>query len=105
MASATPAFLYGSLLFVGIFVSILFITASVLIMYYKQISEGYEDQKRFDIMTRVGLDNAQIRKTIHFQVLAVFFLPLVMAAVHIAFAFPMISNCSCCWAWGTRRCS
>lgn len=84
--------LYGSLLFVGIFVSILFITASVLIMYYKQISEGYEDQKRFDIMTRVGLDNAQIRKTIHFQVLAVFFLPLVMAAVHIAFAFPMISK-------------
>ncbi|WP_298070466.1 ABC transporter permease [uncultured Faecalibaculum sp.] len=84
--------LYGSLLFVGIFVSILFIIASVLIMYYKQISEGYEDQKRFDIMTRVGLDNAQIRKTIHFQVLAVFFLPLVMAAVHIAFAFPMISK-------------
>lgn len=84
--------LYDSLLFVGIFVSILFITASVLIMYYKQISEGYEDQKRFDIMTRVGLDNAQIRKTIHFQVLAVFFLPLVMAAVHIAFAFPMISK-------------
>ena len=84
--------LYGSLLFVGIFVSILFITASVLIMYYKQISEGYEDQKRFDIMTRVGLDNAQIRKTIHFQVLAVFFLPLVMAADHIAFAIAMISK-------------
>ena len=84
--------IYGSFLFVGIFVSILFVMASVLIMYYKQISEGFEDQKRFDIMTRVGLDNRQIRKTIHFQVLAVFFLPLAMAGIHVAFAFPMISK-------------
>lgn len=84
--------MYGSFLFVGIFVSILFVMASVLIMYYKQISEGFEDQKRFDIMTRVGLDNRQIRKTIHFQVLAVFFLPLAMAGIHVAFAFPMISK-------------
>ncbi len=83
--------MYGSFLFVGIFVSILFVMASVLIMYYKQISEGFEDQKRFDIMTRVGLDNRQIRKTIHFQVLAVF-LPLAMAGIHVAFAFPMISK-------------
>ncbi|WP_289221254.1 ABC transporter permease [Faecalibaculum rodentium] len=84
--------MYGSFLFVGIFVSILFVMASVIIMYYKQISEGFEDQKRFDIMTRVGLDNRQIRKTIHFQVLAVFFLPLAMAGIHVAFAFPMISK-------------
>lgn len=84
--------MYGSFLFVAIFVSILFVMASVLIMYYKQISEGFEDQKRFDIMTRVGLDNRQIRKTIHFQVLAVFFLPLAMAGIHVAFAFPMISK-------------
>lgn len=84
--------MYGSFLFVGIFVSILFVMASVLIMYYKQISEGFEDQKRFDIMTRVGLDNRQIRKTIHFQVLAVFFLPLAMAGIYVAFAFPMISK-------------
>ncbi|WP_285944939.1 ABC transporter permease [Faecalibaculum rodentium] len=84
--------MYGSFLFVGIFVSILFVMASVLIMYYKQISEGFEDQKCFDIMTRVGLDNRQIRKTIHFQVLAVFFLPLAMAGIHVAFAFPMISK-------------
>lgn len=84
--------MYGSLLFVGIFVSVLFVMASVLIMYYKQISEGFEDQKRFDIMTRVGLDNSQIRKTIRFQVLAVFFLPLIMAGIHVAFAFPMISK-------------
>ncbi len=84
--------MYGSFLFVGIFVSILFVMASVLIMYYKQISEGFEDQKRFDIMTRVGLDNRQIRKTIHFQVLAVFSLPLAMAGIHVAFAFPMISK-------------
>ena len=84
--------LYASFLFIGIFLSFLFIMATVLIMYYKQITEGYEDKKRFEIMKKVGLDKREVKKTINSQVLTVFFLPLVVAAIHIVFAFPMIEK-------------
>lgn len=84
--------LYAGFLFIGIFLSFLFIMATVLIMYYKQITEGYEDKKRFEIMQKVGLDKREVKKTINSQVLTVFFLPLVVAAIHIVFAFPMIEK-------------
>lgn len=84
--------LYASFLFIGIFLSFLFIMATVLIMYYKQITEGYEDKKRFEIMQKVGLDKREVKKMINSQVLTVFFLPLVVAAIHIVFAFPMIEK-------------
>ena len=84
--------LYASFLFICIFLSFLFIMATVLIMYYKQITEGYEDKKRFEIMQKVGLNKREVKKTINSQVLTVFFLPLVVAAIHIVFAFPMIEK-------------
>ena len=84
--------LYGGLFFLGIFLGILFMMATILIIYYKQISEGYEDRERFAIMQKVGMSQEEIRKTIHSQVLTVFFLPLVTAVIHIAFAFPVITK-------------
>ena len=66
--------------------------ATVLIIYYKQISEGYDDKERFNIMQKVGLSKAEIKKSINRQILMVFFLPLVFAVIHIAFAFPMITK-------------
>lgn len=82
--------LVGGLLFVGVFLGTLFIMATILIIYYKQISEGYDDKDRFTIMEKVGMDKREIRRTIRSQVLTVFFLPLLMAGVHTVFAFPMI---------------
>lgn len=82
--------LVGGLLFVGVFLGTLFIMATILIIYYKQISEGYDDKERFTIMEKVGMDKREIRRTIRSQVLTVFFLPLIMAGIHTAFAFPMI---------------
>lgn len=82
--------LVGGLLFVGVFLGTLFIMATILIIYYKQISEGYDDKERFQIMEKVGMDKREIRKAIRSQVLTVFFLPLLMAGIHTAFAFPMI---------------
>ena len=82
--------LYAGFLFIGIFLSVLFIMAAILILYYKQISEGYEDQNRFSIMQKVGLDHHEVRHVIHSQVLMVFFLPILVAGIHIAFAFPLI---------------
>ncbi|MCM1545108.1 MAG: ABC transporter permease [Ruminococcus sp.] len=82
--------LYGSLFFLGILLGIVFVFAAVLIIYYKQISEGYEDQSRFEIMQNVGMSKKEIKKSINSQVLTVFFLPLLMSAMHLAFAFPMI---------------
>jgi putative ABC transport system permease protein len=82
--------LYGSLFFLGILLSVVFIFAAVLIIYYKQISEGYEDQSRFEIMQKVGMTNEEIRRSINSQVLTVFFMPLLMAGLHLAFAFPLI---------------
>ena len=81
---------YGGLFFLGIILSIVFIFAAVLIIYYKQISEGYEDQARFDIMQKVGMSKHDIRKSINSQLLTVFFLPLIGAGLHLSFAFPMI---------------
>lgn len=82
--------LYGGLFFLGIMLSIVFLFAAVLIIYYKQISEGYEDQARFEIMQKVGMTDRDIRKSINSQLLTVFFLPLVLAAIHLSFAFPII---------------
>lgn len=84
--------LYAGFLFIGIFLSILFVMATVLILYYKQISEGYEDQSRFEIMQKVGMGHHEVRKVIRSQVLMVFFLPLAMSALHIAFAFPIVNQ-------------
>lgn len=81
---------YSGLFFIGIFLSLLFIVATVLIIYYKQISEGYDDRSRFEIMKKVGLDKREIRRSINSQVLTVFFLPLVTAGIHTAFAFPIM---------------
>ncbi|MCU6762203.1 FtsX-like permease family [uncultured Roseburia sp.] len=84
--------LYGGMFFIGIFLSMIFLIATILIIYYKQISEGLEDARRFEIMQKVGLTKAEIKKSIRSQVLMVFFLPLVMAGIHSAFAFPIISR-------------
>ena len=83
---------FGGLFFLGIMLSIVFILAAVLIIYYKQISEGYEDQSRFEIMQKVGMTKKDIRKSINSQMLTVFFLPLLFAIVHLGFAFPMINK-------------
>lgn len=83
---------YGGLFFLGLFLGALFIMATVLIMYYKQISEGYDDKERFAIMQKVGLSKEEIKKSIKSQVLIVFFLPLVAAVIHIAFAFKVITK-------------
>lgn len=79
-------------LFLGIMLSAAFLCAAVLSMYYKQITEGYEDQARFDVMRKVGLSLRMIRQSINSQILTVFFLPLVVAGVHLAFAFPMLTK-------------
>ena len=84
--------MYGGFFFLGIFLGTLFLMATVLIIYYKQISEGYEDQKRFEIMQKVGMSRREIKKAIGSQVLIVFFLPLVTACIHIIGAFKMISK-------------
>lgn len=84
--------LYGGLFFLGLFLGFLFIMATVLIMYYKQVSEGYDDKQRFEIMQKVGLSKEEVKKSIKSQVLMVFFLPLLMAIIHIAFAFKVITK-------------
>ena len=81
---------YGGLFFLGIMLSIVFIFAAVAILYYKQLSEGYEDQSRFDIMQKVGMTKGDIRRSINSQLLTVFYLPLLMAGLHLCFAFPFI---------------
>ena len=80
----------GSLLFIGIFLGSLFLLGTAMIIYYKQISEGYEDQNRFEIMQKVGLSHREVRSSIRRQILMVFFLPLLMAMLHISMAFPLI---------------
>lgn len=84
--------LFGGIFFLGIFLSILFLAATVLIIYYKQVTEGYEDEARFEIMRKVDMTAKDIRKSINSQMLTVFFLPLVTAAVHTAFAFPIVQK-------------
>lgn len=82
--------MYGGFLFLGMFLGILFLAATALIIYYKQVSEGYEDRKRFEIMQQVGMSRREVRETINSQVRMVFFLPLAVAALHILMAFSMI---------------
>ena len=83
--------LFGGVLFIGIFLSIIFMVGTVLVIYYKQISEGYENRERFVILQKVGLDQKQIKQTINKQVLTVFFLPVIFAFLHLAFAYHMLS--------------
>ena len=82
--------LFGGLFFLGMVLGPLFSIAAVLIMYYKQICEGYEDAERFAVMRKVGLTDAEIRRSVNSQVLTVFFAPLLMAGLHMLFAMPMI---------------
>lgn len=82
----------GGLFFLGVLLGAVFLFGTVLIMYYKQISEGYEDQDRFDILMKVGMTRKEVKQSINSQVLTVFFLPLITAGVHLAFAYPLISK-------------
>ncbi len=81
---------FGGLFFIGIMLSVIFIAAAALIIYYKQVSEGYEDQSRFSIMRKVGMTQRDIKKSVNSQILTVFFIPLLLAGVHLAFAFPLV---------------
>lgn len=83
-------YMYGGLFFVGIVLSIMFICAAAVIIYYKQVSEGYEDRGRFAIMQKVGMTDEDIKKSINSQILTVFFAPLLMAGIHFCFAFPLV---------------
>lgn len=84
--------LYGGIFFLGVFLGFLFIMAMILIIYYKQISEGYDDRERFVIMQKVGMSHSEVKKSIHSQIITVFFLPLITAGIHVCFAFPMIEK-------------
>lgn len=83
---------YGGLFFLGLFLGTLFLMATVLIIYYKQVSEGFDDKERFEIMQKVGMSQKEVKKSIHSQIVMVFFLPLVAAIIHIAFAFRVITE-------------
>lgn len=83
---------YGGIFYLGVILSIVFILATVLIIYYKQVTEGYEDESRFAIMQKVGMTKEDIRKNINSQMLTVFFLPLAAAVLHLSFAFPMVQK-------------
>ena len=82
----------GGFLFLGIFLGFVFLMATTLIIYYKQVSEGYEDKVRFEIMQKVGMSKKEVRASIRSQILKVFFLPLVMACIHLVMAFPMMNR-------------
>ena len=83
---------YGGMFFSGILLGIVFMIAVVLIIYYKQLVEGYEDKKRFEIMQKVGMSKKEIKQSIRSQIITVFFLPLILSAVHLCFAFPVLAN-------------
>lgn len=82
--------LYGGFLFIGIFVGILFLMATTLIIYYKQVSEGYEDKQRFEILKKVGMSDKEVKRTIKNQIVLVFFLPVIVSAIHVAVSFRII---------------
>ncbi len=84
--------IYGSLFFLGLFLGLLFTMAAILIIYYKQMSEGRDDRERFQIMQKVGMSRLEVKRTIQSQVLIVFFLPLLIAGLHTGFAFPIINR-------------
>lgn len=94
MGSSYSSFfaLYGGLFFLGLFLGFLFLLGTALIIYYKQVSEGYEDAKRFQIMQQVGMSRKEVKKSIHSQIILVFFLPLLTAVLHLSFAFPMLQK-------------
>lgn len=83
---------YGGFLFLGIFLGFVFLMATTMIIYYKQVSEGYEDKERFEIMQKVGMSKKEVRSSIRSQVVKVFFLPLIMACIHLLAAFPMMNR-------------
>lgn len=83
---------YASFLFIGVFISMIFVVSQVVIMYYKQISEGYEDKGKFGIMRKVGLTDRQIKQSIRSQVLMIFFSPLAIATLHTVVAYPFIEK-------------
>jgi len=93
-AGAKESFLslYGGLFFLGMFLGLLFLLGTALIIYYKQVSEGYEDAKRFAIMQKVGMSRMEVKRSIHSQIILVFFLPLLAAMMHLGFAFPMLQR-------------
>ena len=82
--------MYASVFFIGLFIGTMFLLATVLIIYYKQVSEGFEDRGRFEILQKVGMDQKEVKKVITTQILQVFFLPILLATVHIGFAFPIV---------------
>ena len=84
--------MFGTLLFLGLLLGAVCLFATALIIYYKQISEGYEDRTRFQIMEKVGMSRQEVRKTIGRQVLFVFFLPLAVAGLHMAVMFPILKR-------------
>ena len=84
--------LYGGLFFIGIYLGSMFIMATVLIIYYKQISEGYDDRERYQIMQKVGMSKKEVKRSIQSQVLSVFFLPLVVAVIHVAVSFKVMTK-------------
>lgn len=84
--------LYGGFLFLGLFLGVLFMMATVLIIYYKQISEGYEDKERYEIMQKVGLSRHEVKSSINSQILMVFFLPILVAVIHVAFCFKLMTR-------------
>ena len=83
--------MFGGFFFIAIFLSIIFMVGAVLVIYYKQISEDYEDRERFVILQKVGLDQKQIKQTINKQVLTVFVLPVICSFIHLAFSYHILS--------------
>lgn len=94
---------YGGLMFIGIFLSIMFMMAAILIIYYKQLTEGYEDKQRFEILQNVGMSQKEVKQTIRSQVLIFFFLPLIVAIIHVAFAYPLMVNVLNAFLMGNSR--
>ena len=84
--------MYGGIFFLGVVLSIVFVSGAVLIIYYKQLTEGFEDQPRFETMQKIGMTKNEIRKSINSQMLTVFFFPLLLAMAHLVFAFPLIQR-------------
>ena len=94
--------MFGALLFLAIFLGIVFVLATVLIIYYKQVTEGYEDCGRFEIMKKLGMTKKDIKSSINSQMLTVFFLPIAAACVHLAFAFPIVNKLLMCFGFNDK---
>lgn len=94
--------MFGALLFLAIFIGIIFVLATVLIIYYKQVTEGYEDCGRFEIMKKLGMTKKDIKSSINSQMLTVFFLPIIVACVHLAFAFPIVNKLLLCFGFNDK---